>query len=86
MVSAFHAPLVRQNIDDVQRRPSPASTLKQDELKPPAQGSNCESETEDDEVKVHCAGGVQPYMTTDDEEGFDDDGESCCSDASGDGL
>jgi hypothetical protein len=89
MVSAFHTPNIARRtceedpLDLCARSPSPATVRQDQTAKPSADGQNTigeidMSETEDEEVKVNCVGGVQAYMTTTDEEALEDD-ESCCS-------
>lgn len=89
MVSAFHAPFLiktaLESLDLEARSPTPSNleredtpvefTHDQDETKDDM------SETEDEEVKMNCIGGVQAYMTSD-EDDFDSDDDSCCSDDS----
>jgi hypothetical protein len=51
--------------------------------------TSCEtdmSETEDEEVKMNCMGGIQAYMTSSDEEEYEDECESCASEESEGGI
>ena len=93
MVSAFHAPSTTRRdfqeeaIETKAAAFSPTSVGQDHALKPSlcshvSGGENDMSETEDEEVKMNCIGGVQVYATSSDEDEFDDDDESCCSDES----
>lgn len=59
MVSAFQPPTQDQRLDDLGK----SHPLNSDRWPPSV---SYESETEDEEVKINCIGGVQPYSTTDD--------------------
>lgn len=97
MVSAFHAPnLTRKSLDEdsvalCTGSLSPVSIQHDHTATVSAVKilTSCEtdmSETEDEEVKMNCMGGVQAYMTSSDEEEYEDDCESCGSEESEGGI
>ena len=59
MVSAFEPPKNNQRLDNASQSPIKSK------CEPFLPLVSCESENEDEEVKMNCIGGVQPYMTTD---------------------
>jgi hypothetical protein len=97
MVSAFHAPsltrksFAEDSIELFTGSLSPASIRHDHTAKLSAVDflTSCEtdmSETEDEEVKMNCMGGIQAYMTSSDEEEYEDDCESCGSEESEGGI
>ena len=93
MASAFHAPCTtrwddEESIETKAGSFSPTSVGQNHSLKlykddNASCGEHDMSETEDEEVKMNCIGGVHFYTTSSDEDDFDgDDDESCCSEES----
>lgn len=76
MVSAFYIPkniTIRKKIEGSE---SPSHLTDDCARQIPLKTVSYESdpdETEDEEIKMNCIGGVQPYMTTDDESSDDDE-------------
>ncbi|KAI2490626.1 hypothetical protein MHU86_23954 [Fragilaria crotonensis] len=94
MASAFYAPCTTRWDDEEAIATkagsfSPTSVGQNHSHKLYKEGHACDdehdmSETEDEEVKMNCIGGVHVYTTSSDEDDFDgdDDEESCCSEES----